>query len=548
MIVLGIEGTAHTVGVGVVDHGDPTGPPRILADLKHMWRPEVGGIHPREAANHHAERVGPMIRDALAVAGLRGSDVDLVGFSRGPGLGPCLRTVATAARAFALAADRPVIGVNHCVAHLEIGRAMTGMDDPILLYASGGNTQVIAYTEGRYRVLGETLDVGVGNMLDKFARELGQPFPGGPHIETLAKGSTGDLADLPYSIRGMDVAFSGVLTAALALHAKGVPKADLAHAMQETVFAMLTEVTERALAHVEKDEVVLGGGVACNERLRDMVATMATDRGAKAAWPSKALCVDNGVMIAHTGARMHEAGVRHTLEDTVVDQRFRTDDVDVTWRTKPPADVSHERQADARFVHGAEARVEEEPRDDFEAIRKARVPKAYRHEELDRRLRVTRTRMESKLLSEARRVGVRTPVVLDLDDGSTSIVMERLRGTLLKDALRRQENGPALAALGRAVATLHRGGFVHGDLTTSNAIVLPDGTVALIDFGLGGFSEEDEARGVDLHVLMESLEASHADHPAAFEAFLSGYREADAPAGAERALKEIVRRGRYRGT
>jgi len=326
MLALGIEGTAHTAGVGIVDDSC-----HVLANVYDMVRPERGGIHPREAANHHAEVLAPLLRKAVQAAGVEFEDLDLIAFSQGPGLGPCLRTVATAARALALSLDVPLLGVNHCVAHLEIGRGLTGCEDPALLYVSGGNTQVIAFARGRYRVFGETLDIGLGNMLDKFAREAGLPFPGGPVLEKLARAGK-RLLPLPYSVKGMDVAFSGMLTAALELRKAGHPIEDIAFSIQETAFAMLTEVTERAMAYVGKDEVLLGGGVARNLRLQEMVGRMAADRKAKMFVPPGDLCIDNGAMIAWTGLLMHRAGVRMSIEDTLVDQRFRTDEVDVTWR------------------------------------------------------------------------------------------------------------------------------------------------------------------------------------------------------------------------
>ena len=326
MLCLGIEGTAHTVGVGIVDESC-----HILANVSATVRPETGGIHPREAANHHAEKVVPLVEEAAAKAGVRLKEVDLVAFSRGPGLGPCLRTVATAARALALSLDKPIVGVNHCVAHLEIGRGRCGCDDPVLLYASGGNTQVIAYAAGRYRVFGETLDIGIGNMLDKFGREVGMPFPAGPMIERLARDGR-ELLPLPYSVKGMHVAFSGMLTAALNLHRQGARLEDLCLSIQETAFAMLTEVTERAMAHIDRSEVLLGGGVVRNRRLQEMVARMAADRDAKMYVPEGDLCVDNGAMIAWTGLLQHKSGQRQAVAETVIDQRFRTDEVEVTWR------------------------------------------------------------------------------------------------------------------------------------------------------------------------------------------------------------------------
>jgi len=326
MITLGIEGTAHTLGVGVVESER-----KVLSNVIDMYRPPEGGLHPREAANHHTDVVASVITKAAEEAGISLKDVDLVSFSMGPGLGPCLRVAATAARSLSSRLGIPIIAVNHCIAHIEIGNATTGCSDPALLYASGGNTQVIAYSDGRYRIFGETHDVGVGNMLDKLGRELGLGFYAGPTIEKLAK--EGDkLLELPYSVKGMDIAFSGIMTSALALMKKGHRLEDIAYSVQETAFAMLTEVTERAMAHVGKDEVLLGGGVAQNRRLQEMIGTMAEDRGAVMFVPDRRLCIDNGAMIAWLGNIMYGSGIRMDIGDTAVRQRFRTDEVEVTWR------------------------------------------------------------------------------------------------------------------------------------------------------------------------------------------------------------------------
>jgi N6-L-threonylcarbamoyladenine synthase/N6-L-threonylcarbamoyladenine synthase/protein kinase Bud32 len=326
MLCLGIEGTAHSVSAAVVDDKA-----NVLSNIIEMYRPKDGGIHPREAANHHADRVVPLVTKSLEAAGRTTADLDLVAFSQGPGLGPCLRTVATAARALAVKLAIPIIGVNHCIAHLEIGRALTDAEDPVLLYVSGGNTQVITFSSGRYRVLGETMDIGLGNMLDKFGRGQGLPFPAGPEIERqAARGS--NLLSIPYSVKGMDVSFSGILTAAEHLVAKGARIEDVCFTLQEMTFAMLTEVTERAMAYTSKSEVLLGGGVAQNRRLQRMVEDMAVERGGRSFVPEAKLLQDNGAMIAWTGIVMHKAGVRMAVKDTVIDQRFRTDDVEVVWR------------------------------------------------------------------------------------------------------------------------------------------------------------------------------------------------------------------------
>jgi glycoprotease/Kae1 family metallohydrolase len=206
MLCVGFEGTAHTIGIGIVDDD------KILANESKVFHPEAG-IHPREAANFHAKHMPDVFRDALDSAKISPKEIDIIAFSQGPGLGPCLRTVATGARALSLSLKKPIIGVNHCIAHLEIGRATTKCRDPVLLYVSGGNTQVISFSNKRYRVFGETLDIGIGNMLDKFGRLINMPFPAGPEIERLAR--KGGLISLPYSIKGMDVSFSGILTACL---------------------------------------------------------------------------------------------------------------------------------------------------------------------------------------------------------------------------------------------------------------------------------------------------------------------------------------------
>lgn len=330
MITLGIEGTAHTIGVGVVE--DDNDLCHIHANVIKTYKPQKGGIHPREAANHHASNVSKLISTALSESGIDAAKIDLISFSKGPGLGPCLRTAATAARALALSLNIPIIGVNHCVAHLEIGRGtLPDCDDPVLLYTSGANTQVIAFAEGKYRVFGETLDIGVGNCLDKFGRSVGMNFPSGPTIEQLAKKAT-KYIPLPYSIKGMDIAFSGLLTVALQQYEKGENLENICFSMQETMFAALTEVTERAMAHTEKNEVLLGGGVAANMRLREMVRLMAEDRDAAFFVPDKKVCVDNGAMIAWLGYLMYNSGTRMSIAETSIDQRFRTDMVEVTWR------------------------------------------------------------------------------------------------------------------------------------------------------------------------------------------------------------------------
>ena len=331
-IVIGIESTAHTFSIGWVDGLGVPG-----KSVSAFVRPVEGGIHPREAADHHAQHAGKILRELLNTH-VDTSDVKAIAFSQGPGLGPCLRIGASVARSLAVQMDVPLVGVNHCVAHIEVGRERCDCDDPVLLYASGGNTQVIARLDGRYRVLGETLDIGIGNMLDKFAREQGIPFPGGPKIETLAlewlnsnPNPSLDGLELPYAVQGMDLAFSGLLNAALNLVAKGTPLPAVCWSLQEHAFAACVEVAERAMAHAGKSELLLGGGVACNERLRNMCEVMSDSRGATSHVPEKSLCVDNGSMIATLGRLQLLWGTPTKLDQSGVRQDLRTDETPILW-------------------------------------------------------------------------------------------------------------------------------------------------------------------------------------------------------------------------
>ncbi len=324
MIVVGLEGTAHTLGVGIVESPD-----KVLSDVRRTYVPKEG-IHPREAAQFMGENFGVALDEALDKAGAGFKEVDLISFSQGPGLGPCLRTVATGARALSLHHKIPLIGVNHCVAHIEIGRALGKMKDPLILYVSGGNTQVLKMRDRRYRIFGETLDIGIGNMLDKFGRTTGLAHPAGPKIEELAKKGT-TYIELPYGVKGTDLSFSGLLTSAEMEYRTGKPSLeDLCYSVQETAFSMLTEATERALAHLRAREVLLTGGVGNNKRLGEMLSLMSKEHNATFSVP-KGYCSDNGAMIALLGMLMHEAGIRQDLKDTGVRQKYRTDAVEILW-------------------------------------------------------------------------------------------------------------------------------------------------------------------------------------------------------------------------
>ena len=253
-------------------------------------------------------------------------------------MGGPLRSVAVVVRVLSQLWQRPIVAVNHCVAHIEMGRLVTKADNPIVLYVSGGNTQVIAYSLKKYRIFGETIDIAVGNCLDRFARILNlsnDPSPG-YNIEQLAKQGE-RFVELPYVVKGMDVSFTGLLSQAEAvakemLEKGECTKADLCYSMQETIFAMLVEITERAMAHCGSNEVLIVGGVGCNERLQEMMATMVRQRSGKLHAMDERFCIDNGAMIAHTGLVQFIHGEITPIQDTTCTQRYRTDDVDVLWR------------------------------------------------------------------------------------------------------------------------------------------------------------------------------------------------------------------------
>jgi len=288
-----------------------------------------GGMLPREVAEHHHNNWTTLFENALQKANVTIKDIDLISFSQSPGIGHMLRIGCMIAKSIAKINNIPLVGVNHCIAHLEIGKALTGAKNPVLLYTSGANTQVIAYEGEKYRIFGETLDTGVGNFLDSFARYVGLGFPGGPKIYELAK--KGKWVELPYTVKGMDTAFSGLLTYIKKLYKEGVPLEDLCYSIQEIVFSELLEVSERAMAHCQKDELLLGGGVACNARLQEMAKIMCEERNAKFYCPDNQFLVDNPAMIAWLGL-LQKKDAQIDIKEITMHPYLRTDDIKVTWR------------------------------------------------------------------------------------------------------------------------------------------------------------------------------------------------------------------------
>lgn len=333
-IAIGFEGSANKLGIGIMCDG------KVLSNCRATYiTPPGEGFLPRDTAKHHQTHILDVLQKALEEAQVQPKDIDVICYTKGPGIAAPLVSVAVVARTLAQLWEKPIVGVNHCIGHIEMGRLVTGADNPTVLYVSGGNTQIIAYNQKRYRIFGETIDIAVGNCLDRFARALklsNDPSPG-YNIEQLAKKGKKFLS-LPYAVKGMDVSFSGLLSyieerVDSLLQKRQYTKEDLCFSLQETVFAMLVETTERAMAHCGSNEVLVVGGVGCNERLQEMMGIMAEERGAKLYATDERFCIDNGVMIAQAGWEMFRSGQVTDFEDTTCTQRYRTDDVEVTWRS-----------------------------------------------------------------------------------------------------------------------------------------------------------------------------------------------------------------------
>lgn len=548
MISLGIEGTAEKTGVGIVDSDG-----NILAICGNQLYPEKGGIHPREAAEHHAKWIPKLITQALNEANLNFDDIDLVSFSQGPGLGPALRIVATSARTLALSINKPIIGVNHCIGHVEIGKLTTGAVNPVTLYVSGGNSQVIAYESGRYRIFGETLDIAVGNCLDHFGRETGLGHPGGPVIEKLAK--KGSYIELPYVVKGMDFSFSGLLSAALRAYKNGAAIEDVCYSLQETAFSMLVEVTERALSHTERDEVLLCGGVAANSHLREMLNTMAESHYAKFYMPDMKFCGDNGAMIAWLGLLRSKYFGFMNIEDTHIIQRYRTDEVDVPW----VKDIDNKiKLPDNLIAKGAESDIVKgkwfDGFDDYDfetdVITKKRLKKTYRIPEIDNKIRKLRTKSEARILSHVKNSGILTPIIYDVDIHDKNITMEYIKGNTVKDIiddLSYNKRKELSFKIGEYISLMHEMDIIHGDLTTSNMIINKNGDLVFIDFGLSYYSNLLEDKADDLLVLKKSIKS--VDYNVSLETFnwiLDAYLENSSnPLEFRNKIDEIEHRGRY---
>ena len=328
MICLGIESTAHTFSCAVLEKKGNKG--KIHSDVRRIYRPPDGeGIHPREASRHHVENSSDVLSDCLQQAKVGIRDIDLIAYAAGPGLGPCLRVGAVVARSLSSYYKIPIYPVNHALGHIELGKLVTGAKNPLVLLVSGGHTMLLAFMMGRWRVFGETLDITLGQLLDQFGRSLGFASPCGTQIENLAKKTT-NYIPLPYTVKGNDVSFSGLLSATKSIVKKG-KEDEACFSLQETAFAMIGEATERALAFTKKKELMIVGGVAANKRLSRMLKSVCRRQNCKFFVMPINYSGDCGSQIAWTGLLESKTKPSASLEDTFVRQSWRLDNIDISY-------------------------------------------------------------------------------------------------------------------------------------------------------------------------------------------------------------------------
>jgi N6-L-threonylcarbamoyladenine synthase len=327
MLGLGIESTAHTFSCAILEKKGKRG--NILSDIRKIYRPPDGeGIHPREASRHHAENSPEVLAECLLKAGVKITDLDIVSYAAGPGLGPCLRIGAVVARSLASYYKIPVYPVNHALGHIELGKMLTGAKDPLVLLVSGGHTMILAFLSKKWRVFGETLDITLGQLLDQIGRSAGFASPCGTKIEELASKST-KYVNLPYVVKGNDVSFSGLLSATKQIIPKSLE--DACFSLQETAFAMIGEATERALSFTGKKELLIVGGVAANKRLSEILQSICKRHNCKFFVSPRQYAGDCGSQISWTGLLESSIAPGVNLENTFVRQSWRLDTVEILY-------------------------------------------------------------------------------------------------------------------------------------------------------------------------------------------------------------------------
>ena len=323
MLVLGIESSCDETGVAVVESRD-TGLPALLSHALHsqidMHR-AYGGVVPELASRDHIRRVLPLTEQVFRESGRTLAQVDVVAYTRGPGLAGALLVGAGVACALGAALDKPVLGVHHLEGHLL--SPFLGADPPqfpfVALLVSGGHTQLMRVEGvGRYDLLGETIDDAAGEAFDKSAKLMGLGYPGGPALSRLAQQGRPDAFKLPRPLLrsgDLDFSFAGLKTAVM-LQAKKLGdqlearKADLAASTEAAIVDVLVRKTMAALDATGLERVVVAGGVGANRLLREQLDAACARRGVRVHYPELHLCTDNGAMIAMAAAMRLQSGMQ----------------------------------------------------------------------------------------------------------------------------------------------------------------------------------------------------------------------------------------------
>ena len=337
MKVLGFESSCDETGVALVETR-ADGPPRLLADALHSqadMHAAFGGVVPELASRDHIRRVLPLTRQVLRQAGCALTDVDVVAYTRGPGLAGALLVGAGVAVALAAALGKPALGVHHLEGHLL--SPFLAEDAPtfpfVALLVSGGHTQLMdVQGVGRYTLLGETIDDAAGEAFDKSAKLLGLGYPGGPALARLAEFGNAEAYALPRPLlhsKDLDFSFAGLKTAVMTQHRKlgpnvcDQPRADLAASTQAAIVDVLVAKSLKALKQTGSSRLVVAGGVGANLRLREKLDAGAARLGARVHYPPLALCTDNGAMIALAAALRLQHGMAALQTDGAFDVRPR---------------------------------------------------------------------------------------------------------------------------------------------------------------------------------------------------------------------------------
>ncbi|MFL6090998.1 MAG: tRNA (adenosine(37)-N6)-threonylcarbamoyltransferase complex transferase subunit TsaD [Aeromicrobium sp.] len=341
-VVLGIESSCDETGVGIVRGTELLGHCVASSVDEHA---RFGGVIPEVASRAHLEAIVPTLNTALAEAGMTVDDVDAIAVTSGPGLMGALLVGVAAAKALALAHDKPLYGVNHLVAHVAADQLEHGrLDERVgALLVSGGHTEILLIDDiaSDVTMLGTTLDDAAGEAFDKVARLLGLPYPGGPHIDRAAQSGDGAAIAFPRGLtrardlerHRWDFSFSG-LKSAVARHVQGaelagaggtsrlrgtVNVADVAASFQDAVCDVLTAKTVDACREHGVETLLVGGGVAANGRLRGLIEERAAAAGLTVRVPRPGLCTDNGAMVAALGAEVVRRGLPPSSLDLAAD-------------------------------------------------------------------------------------------------------------------------------------------------------------------------------------------------------------------------------------